>query len=73
MTMRDRIIHDLDKAKGRANKINIGWSAWNELRFDPLTMHELALVDDKLFFKGVEIDPLCNFADDSFEVLVPVE
>jgi hypothetical protein len=59
MSVRAALIEALASI-GRPSKILIGREAWAGLKADPEAIHDISLVDDTLFFLGVEIDP---FAD----------
>ena len=69
MTIREQIIEALREKPGNV-KINIGMAAWNRLKTDPNTVHEIALVGERLFFQGVQINPfVMEYRPDEFEVV----
>jgi hypothetical protein len=70
MSIYDAISDALALAGEDASCICIGQRAWNELKLDPRSIHSLSLVDEALYFKGVEINPFADvFGPDSWELV----
>jgi hypothetical protein len=68
MSVRNALIEAIESL-GPPPKIMIGTEAWSALKDDPEAIHDISLVDDKLFFLGVEIDPFADIAPSDWKVI----
>lgn len=66
----EAISEALALAGEEASCVVIGRDAWRELRADRRSMHCLTAVGERLYFKGIRIDPFAELVQpDSWELI----